>query len=176
MAHRIKRSATLQAFCIVSMSVASAIALAAWFAAFVVLLFLCSGCSAAGDGYSVARFTLSVPASFTPEQVAMTEDARDQWCAAKGWCPAVVVGSAGKRIEVLNDPAPAEGEAATGGHTDVSDQVIAVEQWTLDSRPDMFWLIIGHEMGHLQGIGHHGNPDCTMFWFHDEPSFDLACE
>lgn len=52
MINRIKRSATLQASGIVSLSVGAALAVTAWFTLFVVLMFLCSGCSAAGDGLS----------------------------------------------------------------------------------------------------------------------------
>lgn len=137
---------------------------------------LALGCSAAGDGMSTARMTLSVPYSFTPEQVAMTEDARDQWCAANGWCPATVYGAAGKRVSIERDGFVAPGSEGVAAHTHVAEQDIVVQEWALDAVPDMFWIIIAHEMGHLQGIKHHGGPECTMFWEHLVPSYELACE
>lgn len=142
-------------------------------AAFLIL----QGCSPVGDDANVTRMVLSVPTSFSAEQVAATEDARDQWCAANGWCPAVVVGSAGKRIEIVNTVAePAPGAPAVGARTDVRVQEIELQEWAYEDAGDKFWLIVAHEMGHLQRIAHHGTPDCTMYWEHSEPTYQLTCE
>lgn len=137
---------------------------------------LLAGCSAAGDGGPCEL--LSTPGALTPVQQALIADARDQWCARTGWCPTIIVGGdVGARIELWepDSPPPVPGAAIVGAHTLVAEQVIQVHPWALDS--EMAWVVIAHEMGHLQGIGHHG-PDehCTMFWRHLAPSYILECE
>jgi hypothetical protein len=138
---------------------------------------LFSGCSAAGDGYSVARMTLSVPDAFTPEQVAATEDARDQWCAANGWCPTIVHGAAGKKIRLTDADPEAKGGGHVAARTYEDEQEIVMWSQALAENTDLFWVEISHEMGHLQGIGHHGPDESyTMFWKHTEPSYTLVGE
>lgn len=119
---------------------------------------------------------LSTPASLTPVQQALIADARDQWCATTGWCPAIIVGGdVGACIELWPGAPPAPGEAIVGAHTDEDGQVISVHPWALDS--EMAWLVVAHEMGHLQHIEHHGSSEsCTMYWEHFVPAYTLECE
>lgn len=143
------------------------------------LLALVIGCSAAGDGQGQAALALGVPASLSPVQLAAVEDAAAQWCASSHrWCPAVVVDAPWAPMQLslalgpTIEPGQSEGVAA---QTDLDTGRVAIYPWGL-RRPELWWVIVAHEMGHLQGLGHHGGPECTMFWRQDEPSYTLTCE
>lgn len=142
-----------------------------WVIAFAVLV----GCSPEGD----IRF-ISVPNSLTEVQRAAVQDAVDQWCAADGFCPTVIGERPGERAqgEVLLDTAAAyehmNREPNSGAFTHAATHTITINED--HDGPEMFWLVIAHELGHLHGVKHHGGPECTMFWTHSEPSYTLACE
>lgn len=132
------------------------------------LLFACGG----------APQSISLDPEFTPSEVAAIQDARDQWCHVKGWCPDFVTDG-----DIHIERRAGMGvEAAQGGHTDEHANV-TFTQWTiwvngdkLSAFPEVAWVVVAHELGHVQGIDHHGGPECTMFWQHTVPSFDLTCE
>lgn len=121
--------------------------------------------------------SLSLDPLFTESEVAAAKDARDQWCATDGWCPSWSFdGEAHIVRDIVTEPLPPPGTHMVGGRERTSDGDAHVDGRILDADPSMAWVILAHEMGHLQGIDHHGKPGCTMFWFQPESRFELTCE
>lgn len=120
--------------------------------------------------------SLSLDPLFTPAEVAAIQDARDQWCEHNGWCP---TWSADGEAHIQRVPGPpvVPGEPGVMAFTPQDDRTIVVYGTYADAWPDGFWMVIAHEMGHLQDIEHHGGPECLMSGEdHTEPLFTLACE
>lgn len=131
------------------------------------LLFACGG----------VPQSLSLDPTFTPAEVAAIGDARNQWCDANGWCPSFVTDGEAHIVRDTTmsfDPTP--GGKNVSGNTDQATNRVKLNAGKLDAMPEIAWLLIAHEMGHLQGIAHHGAPDCTMYFEHEEPAFALTCE
>lgn len=119
--------------------------------------------------------SISLDPLFSADQVAAIQDARDQWCETNGWCP--IWSWDGEAHIVL------QSGYANMGHVDGSyaftheaTDTVYVSAEKAVASPDMFWVALAHEMGHLQGIAHHGTPGCTMFWYQDKPVYQLECE
>lgn len=123
---------------------------------------------------------VSLPASLSEERVASAEDAISQWCTADLWCPDVDIGGLfGARViigQVDTSPCKPSHGLMPAACTDEDSHQVFVDEDRLDARPDMWWLIIAHELGHLHYIEHHGGPECTLYWQHSEPSYTLTCE
>lgn len=68
------------------------------------------------------------------------------------------------------------GETYVGAHTDHSKSTVFINAKQLEEWPEMTWITISHELGHVKGLAHHGNQECTMYWEQKEPVFKLECE
>jgi hypothetical protein len=104
---------------------------------------------------------LAVDSRFTPEQVAVMQDAADQWCDATGgaWCPMLVsehsVG-ASPIVAEFGDYAAIHGKRPDSlAFRRGSDGAIIVNMAALESAPlAHFWVVFAHEMAHLGTDGH----------------------
>lgn len=119
--------------------------------------------------------SLSLDPLFTPLQVAQIQDARDQWCETNGWCPTWAAdGEAHIRLVTHAEYLKFHREKYSAMFT--YDYTVRIDSSQFDRYPEMFWVSVAHEMGHLQGMGHHGHIGCTMFWYQPMPVYTLACE
>lgn len=135
------------------------------------LLVAMSGCA------GVPR-SLSLDPTFTPSETAAIQDARDQWCSAKGWCPDFVTDGEWHMVRLTGDGPLLPGQTRVGSsHTDHAQSTTFIDGDLISDWPEMTWLIVAHELGHVQDIDHHGAASCTMSeQAHTEPSFELTCE
>ncbi len=122
--------------------------------------------------------SLSLDPTFAPSEVAAIQDARDQWCEVKGWCPTFVTDGEWYIVRVTGDGALLPGQTRVGSsHTDQAENTTYIDGDLIAAWPEMTWLIVAHELGHVQNIDHHGAVECTMSGKpHTEPSFTLTCE
>jgi hypothetical protein len=129
---------------------------------------------ATGCGYQPPQ-SIRLDPTFTPVQVAVIEDALDQWCAADGWCPFL---SNDGEVPILKTPDQfvEHGREYEAARTYSDPSRIIVSGYLADLDPEMLWIVVAHELGHLHGVAHHGGPECTMFGRHSAPSTTLACE
>lgn len=126
-------------------------------------------------GCGGAPASLSLDTRFSPAEVLVIQDARDQWCDKTGWCPswstdgeAHILRATDAEYEGYDRP------AASGGFTE--GYLTVLKGGLIDTDPAMLWVKVAHEMGHLQGEDHHGAQGCTMFWKQVFPRFTLTCE
>lgn len=123
--------------------------------------------------------SLSIDPRFSPLEQAQIRDAVDQWCATNGWCPDVGVEQEAQ-AHIWRDTdeefSRFEDKPGVWGHTVNSSDTVHILGTGLDSWPEMTWLVVAHELGHLQNIDHHGSSGCTMFWEQSEPAYQLTCE
>ncbi len=121
--------------------------------------------------------SLSLDPSFTEYEVAAIGDARNQWCEKTGWCPYFVTDGEYhiKRDDTMPyDPAPYAENVSGITHRDSRTVVLNAKKF--NASPDMVWIIAAHELGHVYGLEddrERGHEDCTMFWIHEEPEYQL---
>lgn len=128
-------------------------------------------------GCGGAPESVSIDPTLTMAERAAIQDAIDQWCAADGWCPEVVFDGEA-HIVVLTGAEYADRRRSPGSFafTDESLGVIYINGAKRAAEPEMFWVALAHELGHLQGIEHHGLPGCTMNAVQTQAVYALACE
>lgn len=127
-------------------------------------------------GCGGAPQSISLDPMFTPDQVAAIGDARDQWCGKTGWCPswsadgeAHIVLTTGEHFATLGR------SAGAFAYTDSNSNVVVVNGAKAAAEPDMFWVALAHELGHLQGFDDDRvDSRCTMYWKHTIPEYELV--
>lgn len=125
--------------------------------------------------------TIRIDDRFDAVEVATIQDAVDQWCEKTAYCPELVRAGGEARILLKDTPTPVADASGhyrpgVGGHTNRGQRKIYLSDGVIEVAPEMLWVIIAHELGHLQGINHHGGPECTMYWEHNAPVYTLNCE
>lgn len=120
--------------------------------------------------------SLSIDPLFSDVQRATIVDARDAWCEKNGYCPSWSADGEA-HIQLIPGERVAPGTAGAMAETPLSDDKIMIENAFLQAWPEGLWMIVAHELGHLQDIPHHGPVECLMSAeYHREPIFELTCE
>lgn len=120
--------------------------------------------------------SLSIDPLFSELQRSVIVDARDAWCEKRGWCPSWSADGEAHIQLIRGEMAPPETVGAMG-ETPQSDDKVMIEESFLLAFPEGLWMIVAHEMGHLQDIPHHGPVNCLMSaGVHVEPIYELSCE
>lgn len=131
---------------------------------------------ALGTGCGGIPQTIRLDDRFSAVEIATITDARDQWCEKAAYCPELVMAGGEARILLQDTDVPAVSKKVVGGHTNQHQRKIMLSDGVMDAEPELLWVMVAHELGHLQGIDHHGTADCTMFWLQTTPKYDLTCE